>query len=352
VTKLATKTVGMDLGDKYSQICVLDENGEVLEESRIRTEQGSIGAYFQLRSPMQVVIEAGTHSPWVSRAIEAAGHKVIVANPRRVRLIAENDQKSDVVDAELLARLGRVDPKLLAPIQHRTKEVQSDLVQVRARAALVEARVQLINSVRGLVKSSGHRMPRSSSGAFGKKAAELPAELREQLLPMMSGIEKLSEKIREYDQRIEALADISYAETKPLRQIAGVGALTALTFVATLEDPSRFRSARSVGAFVGLTQRRHQTGKSDPELRISKKGDTYLRKLLVQSASYILGPFGPDSALREWGLALAARGGKHAKKRAQVAVARKLSVLLYRLWVTGEDYVSFPSRKTQENVAA
>ena len=338
----ATKTAGMDLGDKYSHICVIDEAGEITEVTRVQTNDKRLAAYFALRPKMTVVMETGTHSPWVSRLVEAKGHEVIVANARRLRLISENHKKTDETDAELLARLGRADPKLLAPIKHRKEKTQVEMVEIRARAALVEARTQLVNSVRGLVKAMGYRMPGCSSQAFGKKTQVLPSELRPSLEPMLACIEKLSEEIKAADKRIEAIAETTYpTETKSLRSIPGVGALTALAFILTLEDPSRFKSARTAGAFLGLTRRRSQSGDDDPQLRITKRGNPYLRKLLVQSAHYILGPHGPDSALRRWGQKLAERGGKNTKKRARVAVARKLAVLMYRLWVTSEIYEPF-----------
>lgn len=342
MNEIATVTAGMDLGDRYSVICVLSPDGEVVEETRIRTTQKGLEAYFGLRSRMRVVIEVGGHSRWVSQLLEARNHEVIVANPRRVRLIAENHNKSDQTDAELLARLGRADPELLAPIKHRSDQTQIELVRIRARAALVEARTALINSVRGQVKAAGYRMPTCSARSFGKRVDDLPLEMRESLGPAMECIAKLTEEVKGYDKEIEAIADEKYPETAPMRQITGVGALTSLSFVLTLEDATRFRGARSVGAYLGLTSRQRQSGKQDPQLRISKRGDGYMRKLLVQAAHYILGPFGTESALRQWGLKLAQRGGKNAKKRASVAVARKLAIIMYRLWVTGADYKPFP----------
>jgi transposase len=343
--EFATTTVGMDLGDKYCTICVLDAGGEVVEETRIRTTATQVERYFKQGAPMRVVLEVGTHSPWVSRILRNCRHETIVANPRRLRLIAESYDKTDRSDAELLARLGRADPKLLKPVQHRAEEAQVDLVVVRSRAALVTARTSLINSVRGQVKAAGARMPSCSARTFDRHRDDIPQALKDQLMPMMACIAQLTREIHAYDERIETLAEQKYPETESLRQIPGVGPQTALTYVLTLEDPTRFRRARSVGAFLGLTRKNRQSGDSNPEKRISKAGDDHLRKLLVQAAHYILGPFGPDSALRQWGLKLAERGGRSAKKRAVVAVARKLSVVMYRLWVSGEDYQPFPEKR-------
>ena len=333
-----TFVCGVDIGDRHCQICVLDGAGEVVEETRVRTTAAALERYFSGRERMRVALEVGTHSPWISARLEQLGHEVLVANARKLRMIYENDQKDDRVDAEMLARVARLDPKLLAPIQHRGEAARSKLVVVRSRDLLVQTRTKLVNHVRGSVKAFGGRMPSCSPGSFGKQIAEIPDDLAPALLPVMETIRDLTTRIRAHDRCIEQAAKDEMPETEALRQVGGVGALTALAYVLTLEDPGRFKNGRAVGSYLGLCPRRDQSGDSDPQLRIAKTGDPYLRRLLVGSAHYILGPFGPDSDLRRWGLKLAARGGKNAKKRAAVAVARKLSVLLYRLWQTGEVY--------------
>ncbi len=334
-----TITVGLDLGDRYTHYCELDGSTGVLADGRFRTRPEAIEDHFRGRERVRVVLEVGTHSPWISRHIEALGHEVIVANARRVRLICANDVKNDKVDAELLARIGRMDPKLLYPIQHRGEQAQTDLARLRARDSLVRARTQLVNHVRGAVKSVGSRLPSSSTHAFARKVSErIPECLRPALAPVLETIQMLSDQIDTIDRELETLAQESYPETLALRQPKGVGVLTSLAYVLVLEDPARFSSARSVGPYLGLCPRQHDSGDHSPQLRISKRGDPYLRKLLVSSAQYILGPFGEDSDLRRWGLRLAERGGKNAKKRAVVAVARKLAVLLYSLWVSQKTY--------------
>ncbi|MCA1837675.1 MAG: transposase [Actinobacteria bacterium] len=156
---------------------------------------------------------------------------------------------------------------------------------------------------------------------------------------MLETIASLSARIRDYDKRIEQIAAQLYPETELLRQIRGVGTLTALVFVLTLEDPERFQKSRAVGAYLGLAPAKNQSGEHDPQQRISKEGDQMLRRLLVGSAHYILGTFGEASDIRRHGEKIAQRGGKKsAKKRAVVAVARKLSVLLHHLWISGEAY--------------
>jgi transposase len=182
-------------------------------------------------------------------------------------------------------------------------------------------------------------LPECPARTFHKRAAaHIPEALRPALEPVLEQIASLTERIRQYDRRLEAICKDHYPVTELLRQVEGVGPITALTFVLTLEDPYRFEKSRSVGAYLGLVPARDQSGDRDPQKRISKEGDEMLRRLLVGSAHYILGPFGSDSDLRRHGEKIASRGGKNAKKRAAVAVARKLAVLLHRLWVSAEVY--------------
>jgi transposase len=332
-------TIGIDLGDKHSYYTVLDESGETIEAGRVATTAKGFQRRFGPMEPALVAIEVGTHSPWVSRLLESCGHEVLVANARKLRLIYENDNKSDAVDAELLARVARLDPRLLSPIQHRDGNVQADLAILRSRNALVKARTQLVNSVRGAVKSWGSRLKTCSTSSFHKQApAHIPKELKPALKPVLQMIGSLTTRIRAFDKQIVAVAQQRYPEVDLLQQVGGVGPITALCFILTIEDPHRIKTRRSVGAYLGLRPGRDQSGGKDPQLRITKAGDRELRRLLIGSAHYILGPFGPDSDLRRWGLALVSRGGKSAKKRAVVAVARKLSVLLLTLWVNAEVY--------------
>lgn len=333
-------TIGLDLSDGHARYCVLDVPGQVVEQGRIATTPEGIRRSLGIRPPALIALEAGPHSPWVSRLLAELGHEVLVANARRLRMIYDNDSKSDAVDAESLARLARVDPRLLAPISHRSAEVQADLALLRARQAMIRARTLLVNHVRGSVKAFGGRIPTCSTQSFGARYQDrIPEPLRPALLGLMEEIETLGARIRHSDYQLALLADERYPETARLRQVAGVGPLISLAYVLTIANPYRFKKSRTVGAYVGLRPRKDQSGQSSPQLRITKAGDVDLRRLLVIGAHYILGPFGPDTDLRRMGLALAARGGKNAKKRAIVAVARKLAVLLHHLWITGEDYV-------------
>jgi transposase len=332
-------TVGVDLGDRWSSFCVLGLDGEKLTEGQLRTTEEDFAKLFQSLAAARVVIEVGTHSAWVRDVVAGCGHEVQVANPRQMEGPKKRKRKNDRIDAHKLARIGRLDPQSLFPIHHRSREVRNDLVVVRARDAVVAARKDLINAVRGLVKSMGGRLPKCSTASFPHRVKEeLPPAVREALLPLVQLVEHLGSCIRGYDESIEKLGGEKYPDTKLLRQVKGVGPITALAYVLTLENPERFAQSRDVGPYLGLVPKQEDSGDSQPQLRITKMGDVMLRRLLVGSAQYILGPFGPDTDLRRYGLRLSERGGKNAKKRAVVAVARKLAVLLHHLWVSGEVY--------------
>ena len=331
-------TIGLDLGDRKSVACAIDAAGREVQRVTIATTRAGLRAYLGDRPRCRVVVEAGTHSPWVSREVEGFGHEVVVANPSLVYGGRRRKKRNDHSDAEFWARQGRSDVKLLHPIQHRGVQAQEQLAVIRARDQLVRARTKLINHVRGSVKSLGGRIQRCSAEAFPRRAAsEIPGELRAALEPLLSVLSALSKRIHEMDGEIEAMAE-SYPEAVRLQQPKGVGALTALAYVLLVEDAERFTRSRDVGAYFGLVPRLDDSSDSSPQLRITKAGDELGRQLLVNAAHYILGPFGPDCDLRRHGERIAARGGKNARKRAAVAVARKLAVLLHHLWRSGATY--------------
>ena len=332
-------TVGLDVGDKNIHACFLDQDGAIVEESKLGATPGALRRRFSGGERYRIILEAGLQSPWMSHLLLGLGHEVYVANPRRLRAIYENESKSDRVNAQYLARIGRLDPTLLYPLRHRSPETRADLAVLRSRAALVRTRGTLVNHVRGTVKSAGGRLPRCETQYLARRAElNLPTELVPALSPILATIAELTVRITAYDRQIEEMAKERYPETELLRQVGGVGAITATTFVLTVEDPARFPRARAVGSYLGLRPRQADSGTLKPQLHITKAGDKNLRSLLVECAHHILGHLGPDTDLKRWGLKLAERGGKNAKKRAAIAVARKLSVLLLRLWVTGEIY--------------
>jgi transposase len=350
ISELVDRFVGLDLGDRFSAVYVTDAAGELVEEARVRTTREALQERFTSASRMRIVLEAGTHSPWASRLLTELGHEVVVANPRQIGLITGNDSKSDRVDAELLCRLGRVDPKLLRPIPLRSEGAMQARALLRSRDIAVRIRTMVVNHLRGLVKSSGGRLPRSGTAAFAKTQVAVPEALQGVASPLYALLGELQRVIGDFDGAIEREAAAVWPATETLQQVAGVGPVTSLAFVTCVEAPERFASSRAVGSYFGLRPKRDQSGARDPQLRITKAGDPFVRRLLILSAQYILGPHGPDTDLRRFGERLTARGGKGAKKRAVVAVARKLAVLLHRLWRTGESYE--PLRQANRAAAA
>jgi transposase len=338
----STRTVGLDLGDRKHAVCVLDAKGEILKQESIINSRGDLTALSRRHPGALMVMEVGMQSPWISRFLKDLGHRVLVANPRKVRAIYKNDRKSDRKDAEMLARIARTDEKLLHPVEHGTEDMQLDLLQIKLRDNLVRQRVDIISSVRFTLKSLGVKLRSPNTACFARYARKALATEHANVLPLIEPsllvLDTMTAQIRELEKSIETIACKKYPETEYLTQIAGVGTLTSLTFVLTVGDPTRFRRRRDVAAYFGLVPKRDQSGDTDKQLRISKAGDSYMRRLLVNAAQYILGPFGPDCALKRQGLKLAERGGGRAKKKAVIAIARKLAVLMLALWYDEELY--------------
>jgi transposase len=334
-------TVGLDMGDRYSHYCLLNADRQVVEEGRMQSTEAALRRHFEAEPCLRIALECGTHSPWVSRLLIELGHQVIVANARKIPAITGSESKNDRNDAEKLARFAAYDPKLLSPLEHRSEQRQLDLNLIHARSTLVRARTMIVNALRGLVKSAGGRLPSCSTESLpGRAGTTIPSALTAVATPLVEQIGLLNAQIDGMDKQVEKLA-AKYPEIGLLRTVPGVGPIVAAAYVLTLDRPDA-ASNRSAGAFVGLRPAQSQSGDADPQRRIAKTGDSCLRSLLVQSAQYILGRFGPDSELRRWGLKLAATGGKRGKKRAIVAVARKLAVLLHSMWRSGQRFQPFP----------
>jgi len=342
------QTVGLDLGDRTSRYCTVDEDGGTRKEGKLATTRSGLNDLLGKMPPSRVVLEAGTHSPWVSWQVEQMGHEVIVANPHKVKLITQSTRKNDRIDAQKLAQLAVANVALLSPIRHRGAEAHADLAVIRARAELMEARTALINSARGLVKPMGERLRKCDADQVGEALAEGMSEAaRRAIGGILKAVEALSAQIREYDQQIEEMAQ-RYPQVSLLTPVYGVGTLIGLTYLLTIDDAQRFEHSREVGPYLGLQPKQQDSGDRRPELGITKTGDRLLRSYLVQAAQCNLRKKAPDNDIRAWGLKKAGSGGKGAKKRAVVGMARKLAVLLHRLWVTGEVYDPLYNRKLAE----
>lgn len=332
-------TVGMDLGDRISDVCGLTASAEVLFEKRVLTNPSAMETFFAALTPTRVVIEVGAHSRWIRALLHRLAHQVIVADARRVGLVAKGSSKTDKKDARLLALLGMGVPHLLGSVHHRSEATQAELAQLKSRDTLIQERTRLINRIRGLVKAFGSRLPSISARAFHRKGWDLiPVMLQAACKPLFDQLRFLDLNLRRLDKQIEKLAE-RHGETQLFQTVKGVGPITSLAFSLILEDPRRFAKSREVGPYVGLNPQQRESGKCKPQLGISKSGNRYLRRLLVQCAHYILSSRNKvDSDLRRWGLEYCRRGGKNAKKRAVTAVARKLAIILHRMWVSGEPY--------------
>lgn len=341
--------IGIDLGDKKHAVCVIDKDGTILKEFSIRNQFNDLSKIARDFPGARVAIEVGTHSPWISRHLVNEGLEVVVANARKLRAIYTNDRKCDELDARMLAKFARVDTELLHPITHRSEQAQRDALAISLRDTLVRQRVNTINSVRFSLKSLGIRLPAPSCSAFAKQARTFlqdHPELLPAIEPLLCVLDELTDQIKHYDKAILNTAKTQYPQALKLQQICGVGPITSLAFILTIEDPSRFKDPRDIGAYLGLIPRRDQSGDTDKQLPISKAGNKHLRQLLVQSAQYILGHWGPDCDLRRHGLKIAARGGKAAKRKALIAIARKLAVLMLVMWQNQTDYqpLRYPGR--------
>lgn len=335
----STSAIGLDIGDRFTHLCAVDDRGEIVRELRLGTTPQDLTVYFTGKPRVVVVLEVGTHSPWISRLLEGLGQEVIVANARRLRLIAESDRKTDRIDARTLAELGRTRSKLLKSVKHRSEQAQADLTQLRTRELLIRMRTKLINRLRGSLKSFGVQAPRSGADCFHRRVhAVIPPIVRDALRPLVDSLSFLKTQLRTLERKLARVAAQRYPVTAHLRQVGRVGPVTSLAFALTIEDPKRFKRSRAVGAYVGLTPRIRDSGDTRSQLGITKAGSRVLRTCLVQCAQQILSKRGEDCDLRRFGLKICERGGGNARKRAVTAVARKLAVLLHRLWVTGEVY--------------
>lgn len=336
----STDTIGIDIGDRTSHYCVLSASGERIQVGTFRTERDVVDAFFRERAKSRIAMEVGTHSPWMYRLAAAAGHEVLVVNARKLKLLTENERKRDRKDAELLARIARSSPDLLSLVQHRTEASQRHLHLLRTRDLLVRKRTSCVTEIRGMAKSLGIRIRNCDSSAFTKAArATLPDCDLLAAEPVLAIIDALSAQISNIEKNIEQLAKTEYREAFELvSQPQGIGVITGLAFLLIIERPERFKKSRDVAAYLGLVPRSDQSGNTDKQLGISKSGDALLRRLLVQCALYILHKDKNDSDLKRWATTLAARGGKSGRKRAAIALARKLAVVMHRLWTTGEVY--------------
>ena len=333
--------IGIDLGDKKNNVCVLDKKGNIIKEFEFENTPEAFCEFLKPYKDSSIAIEASTHSLWVNKLLVGMGCKVYIANPRKIALISQNNMKTDKVDARLLARLVRSDPELLYPVTARDMTTQKDLTLIKSRHALVKARCGLISHVRGVIKPFGIRLPDdvTPDNIHEKAKHILDKEIFPAAKVFLEAIKLITTKIKVLDKQIASLIKKKYPEAKKLQTINGVGPITSITFVLLMGNPKRFKKSRDVGAYLGLIPRRDQSGEMDKSLSITKAGDNLMRTLLVNCSHYILGRFGKDNQLRRHGLKIMGQDkNKIRKKKAVIAVSRKLVVLMHSMLVSGEEF--------------
>ena len=331
--------IGMDLGDKNHKAVVLAADGTEVERAEVKNTPEQVQEFLARHPGALLAVETGTHCRWISRLAAGLGHEVLVGNTRKLRMIWNSSRKNDWNDAEMLAKLARADRSLLVPVKLRDDESQELLRLVKARDILVKHRAGIVNMIRGFCKAQGVRMDGCTTEAFVRQEFDVPKVLREVTQPLFAVLRELSKKVALFDKiLVRSLEKKHPEEAAAVMAINGVGPVTAAAFIATVGNPTTFGKPRDAGAYFGLVPRQDQSGQSDRQLRITKEGNTQVRALLVNCANYIMGPFGKDCDLRRHGLRIAARGGKNARKRAKVAVARKLAVVMLALLQSKKEY--------------
>jgi len=336
--KRNASALGLDLSDRTFNFCRLTEGTSPPVEGKRRLTKLDLSEVWALYPADVVVIEAGTPSSWVADHLVSLGARVIVADPRKLRAVTADVRKSDLRDARMLARLGLADEDLVAPTYVRSVAHRRWMALLKARDQLVRVRTATILEVRSQVKVAGGRLPPCTTKGFERCQALLPADLAPLLGPSFDVIRSVNVAISQLDDQIEA-AGKADPDVQRLRRVHGVGPITALAFVAVVGDPTRFARTRDVGAYLGMVPGRSQSGDDDPQMRITKAGCGFLRRLLVQCAQFLIGPFAKDCTLRRKGLALVERmGPKLGRRKAVIAIARKLAVVLLSLWKRQTDW--------------
>lgn len=324
--------VGFDLGKRNSQVCVQDENGELLAELRIKTTRDDLTTTFAKFPKAQVLIEASTSSDWVARVLEGIGCDVVVGDPRFSLMYAQTNKKvkNDKRDARALADARRLKAFRRA---HRKSDAARELSgRIRVRAQLLRMRTKLINLVRAQCEREGVIVPACESKAFDDvvQGIQMEAVLFEVVSPAVVQISSLTKQLDELDKELKAIAS-AHSVARLLQTVHGVGPLTALAFIAAVDDPKRFENARELTSYLGLVPGENNSGDSKrPPHAITKTGDSTARSYLVEAAFSHTNRRAPESHLKSWYAKLTK--DKKSKKRAAVAVARRLARVLWAMW--------------------
>ena len=333
-------TIGADVSDRTTKICVMTkaDGGErriVVETTCATTETGFEEAFSKFDRSWPVVFETGTHCRWMDRLFRKMGFRTIIGNPGKIPSITKSNTKNDRNDARELARLALADPAMLHPVFLRGETFQQMLRFHHARNMLISQRTQTINQIRGFAKSMGHRIERTSTERFHELGkAEWPEELEECAWPLMGSLKTINLKIKAYDKLIARLAERPEfkAMVERVRAVYGVGIIGSTVFIAAIGGrPDRFGHARDVGAYLGMTPKQDKSGDDDKQLHITHAGTEIVRTALVECAGIVMMSNAKDTDLKLKGLRIAMRGGKIARRKAKVAVARGLAVAMLAL---------------------
>jgi transposase len=352
-TTRGMRYIGLDIGDRFSHYAVRNSVGAILEEKRLPSTEVALRKSFTPFKGNRLLMEVGTHSPWMQRVLRELGIDARVCEARSAAEANRYGRKTDVRDARLLSELLRTDSHLVRLVEHRSTEDQATWAVIQSRDALVRSRTALVNQARGICKSWGRRLPGCTTSAFNAQTwFHVPEELRPALSPLYEQILETTERINEYDKKIAACIQETHPEVERLTEIHGVGNLTALAFVLAVGNVKRFQRSRDIGAYFGLVPKKRASGDVDPQLGISKRGNETVRRLLVGAAHYILGPFNKtESDLRTFGVRIQGGGtDSRRKRRAVVAVARKLAVVMGALLINEQPYRAV--RKKTKRVSA
>lgn len=340
--------VGLDIGKRKAHACVTTEDGTIVDEKSIVQRRDELAVFFSKYPKSRILIEASTSSEWVARYLTSLEHEVIVADPRFRLMYAAGDKKikTDRRDARALAVALRVGAFRRA--HRKSDDARALALKVKLRAGLVRARTRLIQQVRAACEYEGVILEKCNTRYFTDIVLEerLPDVLANSLEPSILQIASLQEAIGAIDAEIEGVAETDAAVIR-LKSVRGIGALTATAFRATLDDVERFKSAKEMTSFLGLVPSQNSSGDAQGRLgRITKTGDGLVRSYLVEAAHLIMSKRSPDTALKRWALRVAARRGK---KKAAVALARKLARILFAMWRDGSE---FDASKTNAIVTA
>jgi transposase len=330
--------VGLDVSLKQTSICVVDQAGSVVREGVVDSDPELIAAFVRSKAPgaLRIGLETGPTTTWLWTELKRLGLPVICIDARHAKAVLKMQiNKSDRNDAAGIARIMQTGWFK----EVRVKSIDSHLIKALlvSRALLVKIKRDLENQIRGLLKNLGLIIGRAKFNVFAVRTEELiedRPELEAVIKPLLAARKAIEGQVVDLDRKVLKLARHD-VQVRRLMTVPGIGPVTALCFKATIDDPTRFKRSRSVGAYVGLTTRRHASGEVDWSGRISKCGDAMLRMYLFEAAGVLLTRVPKWSALKAWGIRLAKRNGL---RKAKVAVARKLAVILHRMWIDETEF--------------